>query len=399
MRVWRLNPLQRNCLSGFFHLLARRTLLAVFVILEVSQALANGHRPAPEVREADFSGKSYLSVEDVAEAMKGHLHWYPVSQRVDLSFQTHNVQFFMGSNQAVIDGQPVRIASVPIHDERGLWVAGSFFQNGPLARAFQRRIDFPVPKAVPEAGKPVTPMTSVVQPVIPELTPHAIQRIVIDPGHGGKDPGTVGASGTEEKAVNLWLAQELADALREKDYEVLLTRTDDSFIPLAERAALANHYHADLFISLHCNASLSSRLSGFEVYFLSEKTSDPHANAVARMENASLALEGKTPPSSVQAVLRSLMKNANINKASQLGAIIERSVARQLSQNDRGVKQAGFYVLRDAHMPAVLIEIGFLSNREEERRLQDAHYRDRMVRAIEKGILEYDRRHAEKSRT
>src|SRR5258708_32045424 len=141
---------------------------------------------------------------------------------------------------------------------------------------------------------------------------------------------------------------ELADALREKDFEVLLTRTDDTFIPLRERAALANRYKADLFISVHCNASLSSKMNGFEVYILSEKASDPHAAAVARLENASLELEGKSPSAPVQAVLRSLVKNANINRSAQLGGIMDRQVGEQLSQNKTGLQQAAFYVLRGA---------------------------------------------------
>jgi N-acetylmuramoyl-L-alanine amidase len=393
-------------LGGLFDLWAKLGSPVLVICLGASLAYANGRRPAPDVRETIFSGTSYLSVEDVARTMNGHLHWYPVSQRVDLTFQSHNVQFLVGSESAVVDGQPGHVRPAPRQDDRGLWVTRNFFQEGPLARYFLKRIEFPVsetresqappvPQAAPGRAAPPVPVS---KPPASQPIPHAIRRIVIDPGHGGKDPGTVGTTGTEEKTVNLWMAQELADALRAKDYEVLLTRTDDSYIPLAGRAELANKYRADLFVSLHCNASLSSRLNGFEVYFLSEKASDPHADAVARMENASLALEGKMPSRPVQVVLRSLMKNANINKASQLGAIIERAAAQQLSQLDRGVKQAGFYVLRDAQMPAILIEMGFLSNREEERRLRNPAYRERMVRAIETGILQYDERRRAKAR-
>ena len=219
---------------------------------------------------------------------------------------------------------------------------------------------------------------------------------MIDPGHGGKDPGTVGVKGTEEKAVNLWMGLELADALRAKDFEVLLTRTDDTFIPLAQRSTLANHYKADLFISLHCNASLSSKLSGFEVYILSEKASDSHAAAVARLENASLELEGKVPSAPVQAVLRSLAKNANIKRSAKLGSIMDREVGERLDQPDAGLQQAAFYVLRGAEMPAVLLEIGFLSNKAEEKRLASPSYRKKMIQAIEASIMEFDKKEASK---
>ena len=218
---------------------------------------------------------------------------------------------------------------------------------------------------------------------------------MIDPGHGGRDPGAVGPHGIEEKTINLQLAQELADLLRDRyQYEVLLTRTDDSFVPLEGRAALANRQNADLFISIHCNASLSSKLKGFEVYFLSERASDPHADAVARFENAPLALEGKPVPSpnQVAAVLRSLVKTANINEASALGALISRHMGERLSEPSLGVKQAAFYVLRGAEMPAVLVETAFLTNPKEEKLLQKESFRKEFVEGLSAGIAAYDER-------
>jgi N-acetylmuramoyl-L-alanine amidase len=188
------------------------------------------------------------------------------------------------------------------------------------------------------------------------------------------------------------MANELADELRAKDFQVLLTRTDDSFVPLDERTALANKHKADLFISLHCNASTSQSLNGFEVYFLSEKATNARAEAVARQENASLELEGKKPSSAVQSVLASLVINANINRAAQLGAMINREVTAQVSQADLGVKQAQFYVLRGAHMPAVLVELGFLTNKKEERLLSSESYRRKLARAIAKSIIDFDQK-------
>jgi N-acetylmuramoyl-L-alanine amidase len=224
---------------------------------------------------------------------------------------------------------------------------------------------------------------------------HAIRRIVIDPGHGGKDPGAVGPHGVEEKTMNLALAEKLAELLRDRfHYEVILTRLDDTFIPLEGRAALANRQNADLFISIHCNASLSSKLKGFEVYFLSERASDPHADAVARFENAPLALEGKPAPSprQVAAVLRSLVKTANINEASALGSLIDRHVGEKLSEPSLGVKQAAFYVLRGADMPAVLVETAFLTNAQEERLLKSEAFQNRFAEGIAAGVVAYDER-------
>src|SRR5258708_5651654 len=136
-------------------------------------------------------------------------------------------------------------------------------------------------------------------------------------------------------------------------------------------------------------------MNGFEVYILSEKASDPHAAAVARLENASLELEGKSPSAPVQAVLRSLVKNANINRSAQLGGIMDRQVGEQLSQNKTGLQQAAFYVLRGAVMPAILIELGFLSNKVEERHLEDPTYRKKLIQAIETSIVEFDKKQQE----
>jgi N-acetylmuramoyl-L-alanine amidase len=295
-------------------------------------------------------------------------------------------------------GQPT------VKNEDGFWVPASFFASDVFFRAARSRLEWPPASEKQETKdegrvKTDTPPTAVVispSSLVPQPSMvHAIKRIVIDPGHGGKDPGATGPHGVDEKTINLRLAQELADTLRDTyGYEVLLTRMDDTFIPLEERAKLANRYNADLFISLHCNASTSSKLRGFEVYFLSEKASDPHADAVARSENAVLALEGKDVPSPnrVKAVLRSLVKTANINEASALGSLLDRHLAERLSEPSLGVKQAAFYVLRGAEMPAVLIETGFVSNPQEERLLQDDNFRQKLIEGIAAGIVAYDER-------
>jgi len=146
--------------------------------------------------------------------------------------------------------------------------------------------------------------------------------------------------------------------------------------------------------SIHCNASLSSKLKGFEVYFLSERASDPHADAVARFEKRSSGPGSKQVPSprQVAAVLRSLVKTANINEASALGSLIDRHVGERLSEPSLGVKQAAFYVLRGAEMPAVLIETAFLTNAKEERLLRSGTFQNRFAEGIAAGVAAYDER-------
>lgn len=223
-----------------------------------------------------------------------------------------------------------------------------------------------------------------------------IRVIVVDPGHGGKDAGAVGKKGTLEKDVNLAIAKALAKALRSAGgYEVRLTRTTDEFISLQDRAEFANKIKADLFISVHCNAALSRSSKGFEIYFLSERSTDDAAAAVARRENASIELEG--PADKVQAkvaqLLWSLAKTETLNDASELAALVHKHAQKELDDVDtRGVKQAGFYVLKWAQMPAVLVESAFITNPKEESLLRSSQYINRLIGTVVRGVQEYERR-------
>lgn len=222
-----------------------------------------------------------------------------------------------------------------------------------------------------------------------------VRVIVIDPGHGGKDAGAVGRKGTLEKDVNLSIATALAKSLRAGGrYEVHLTRTGDDFVSLQDRAEFANGLKADLFISVHCNAALSSRSTGFEIYFLSERATDDAAAAVARRENAAIELEG--PADKVQAkvaqLLWSLAKTETLNESSELAALVHDHARKELDVDSRGVKQAGFYVLKWARMPAVLVESAFITNPKEEGLLRSSRYVAKVVRAVESGIQDYERR-------
>jgi N-acetylmuramoyl-L-alanine amidase len=359
-----------------------------------------------------FNGCPYVSLAQVASAVDGQVHWRSVAHTVELTLHGHKVSFLWNSWYAHLDDDArVRLEQPTVKNGEGFWVPISFFSGPEFFSATGSRVEWqgtpvhahstakalPIPEPAAPAPKHVAvavPMPAVAPAPVVTHTLRAVRRIVLDPGHGGKDPGTVGGHGVEEKALNLMFAQSLAELLRERyGYEVLLTRTDDTFIPLAQRARIANQWNADLFVSLHCNASLSSKLRGFEVYFLSEKASDAHASAVARAENASLALEDhETVPAPLKALLRSLVKNANINDSSALGSLIDHDVNNRQRTKSLGIQQAGFYVLRGAEMPAVLIESGFLSNSKEERLLQDANYRQHMMEDVGNAIDAYDKR-------
>lgn len=228
----------------------------------------------------------------------------------------------------------------------------------------------------------------------PARSAGAVRRIVLDPGHGGKDVGAMGKRGTKEKDVNLEIALQLARILRvQGGYEVLLTRTDDTFIPLEERSAYANRNRADLFLSIHCNASLKKKEGGFEIYFLSEKATDDQAQATADLENSVLALEKSAKPnSSVTQLLMSMARTEFINQSSLLCRTIFNAVKASGEVPMREVKQAQFHVLRGAQMPAVLVETAFITFDQEEKKLRKKAFRADMAEAIFKGIRTYEGR-------
>jgi N-acetylmuramoyl-L-alanine amidase len=254
----------------------------------------------------------------------------------------------------------------------------------------------PMPKASPAtvlAPPPRSrPRTDIDAPYL-ALSP--LRTIVIDPGHGGKDVGAVGPHGTLEKEANLQIALALAKVLnKEGRFKVILTRTDDRFVPLQERSSIANKAKADLFISLHCNAGLNPEAHGFEVYFLSEKASDDEAAAVARRENAVVELEGIAGKArlELEGLLWSLARNEHMNDSSAIAGHITLQVAQRLSMLNRGVKQAGFYVLRGTSMPAILVETAFITHPKEEGLLRSARFHQKMVDALYAGLLDYEKK-------
>jgi len=216
-----------------------------------------------------------------------------------------------------------------------------------------------------------------------------LRRIVVDAGHGGKDPGAVGFSGTFEKNVTLAMAKTLARKLeRELECEVILTRSGDTFLELEERTAIANKVGADLFISIHANANNNRRARGIETYYLNFSKNDKAVEVVARENGTSLKQVGD-----LELILMDLLANSKINESSRLAAEIQKSMVRNLKQHykvkDLGVRQGPFYVLLGATMPSVLVETAFISNKAEEKLLMNRTYQERAASAIVKGVRSY----------
>jgi len=214
--------------------------------------------------------------------------------------------------------------------------------------------------------------------------------LVIDPGHGGKDPGAIGATGLREKDVVLKVAKILREEAENRlGWRVILTRENDEFLPLEKRTEIANKVGGDLFVSIHCNASYNRFQKGVETYFLSF-TTDREALRLAARENG-------VPPSKIDAlqlILYDLMLRAKVDESEKLASLVQTSLIVLLNNPhcqtyDLGVKRAPFIVLVGAKMPSILVEIGFISNPDEERKFKDDSYLEKIAEGVLQGLENY----------
>lgn len=218
-----------------------------------------------------------------------------------------------------------------------------------------------------------------------------VHRIVIDPGHGGKDPGAVNRLlGLQEKEITLDIGKRLNAILNEhREFEIILTRPRDEYVPLEKRAAIANSNLGDIFVSIHTNSAPRLAARGVESYYLNV-TADPWAMEVAALENA---MSSKSM-ADMRTILDQILQNSKISESRILSQFIQGSMVANLQRKydaiaDLGVKKAPFYVLLGAQMPSALVEVSFLSNRDEARRLGVPEYRQAVAAGLYLGIINF----------
>jgi N-acetylmuramoyl-L-alanine amidase len=222
------------------------------------------------------------------------------------------------------------------------------------------------------------------------VEPPGIHTIVIDPGHGGKEVGAIGPGGLMEKDATLMLCRRLAAALEAKlKTRVILTRNDDTVVPLDQRTAIANQYHADLFLSVHMNAAIVKGAHGAETYFLSLDASDKLAEKAAEVENASKASAAPASSSDLKLMLWDLAQQEYLNESSRLAQAVQEEMNRITGVQSRGVKQAPFKVLVGATMPAALVEVAFITNPDEESKIKSDAFQNTVVEALTKAVERY----------
>lgn len=219
-------------------------------------------------------------------------------------------------------------------------------------------------------------------------------KVLLDPGHGGKDLGAQGFFSISEKTVALSMGKMVRRELEKLSkthpsgtpIEIRLTRDTDNFLPLRERVAKANEWGADLFVSLHANSSQFPKVRGFEVYFLDAEASDEHASKVAHMENAGATVPVKN---NVLSILSDAQTTNHVNESSHFAESVFSSMAVRAITQARSVRQGPFTVLHGTTMPAILIEVGYVTNVEDALNLSKDSYLKRLSNAISNGIFEY----------
>src|SRR5664280_1867330 len=281
-------------------------------------------------------------------------------------------------------------------------VARLFVRGGNITIVFREKDLVPnvyalgaPPRLVVDVAKRGSPAPSVVSPPVPSPAPRP-KTIVLDPGHGGVEEGAKGPGGLLEKDATLALTKTIQEVLQRRGYHVVMTRLSDATVGLDDRAAQANAAKADVFISIHCNASRAATAHGTEVYYLSLDASDRAAALLAESENATPALTPETAEKNaavrdLDLILWDLAQNQHLSASARLAEIVQADFNRLLGITTRGVKQAPFRVLVGVNAPAVLVEVAFITNPDEEIRIGSDEFRRQTAETLAGSLDTYFR--------
>lgn len=320
-----------------------------------------------------FDGGEYLSLARLCDVYGLDYKWDGIVKVASVQKKSNRVIVRAYSQTVLVNGEAKKIDRPVILNDGTLFVPVSFARSvmGPILGVLPAR---GIPEA-PEGPKKF-----------------AIKTIVIDAGHGGKDPGAIGRRAhLREKEMTLAVARKLRDILSGSGIKVVMTRDSDEFVSLPRRADIANRSRADLFVSIHINSSRSKLMRGFECYYLSTATDD-NARAVEAFENSSLKISedaSRERSDTLDKTLWDMTLTENRLESAELASYICDSITRSLTIGNRGIRAARFYVLKHTSMPSVLVEAGYISNRYEEMKLRDDSFLDRIAEAIADGILKY----------
>ncbi|MFA5005783.1 MAG: N-acetylmuramoyl-L-alanine amidase [Candidatus Omnitrophota bacterium] len=315
-----------------------------------------------------IGGSAYYPLASLCERRNIELNYDAVTRIVNLERDAKRVTLRPGDALILIDGRPTRLIH-PVDIYQGTVVVPRQFKEQVLDVLFKQPVSYQ------------RYATARIR----------LHKVVIDPGHGGNDPGAIGRTGLREKDVNLDIAKRLSALLKQEGVQTVMTRSTDKFIPLPVRVNIANHSGADLFVSVHSNASRTRSLNGFEVYYVAPSVSDSK-RAYFSTRNATLDLKDAEFASSstdLKAIIWDMIYTNSRAESIELSHSICRSIDSDLNVKILGVKSARFQVLKGIKMPGVLVETGFVSNYSEEKLLRSNAYRQKIAEGILEGIRDY----------
>lgn len=355
--------INKNLLKIFFY---------CYLLFAICQLLTGcATIPTTEALPAyNINGAVYYSLVSLCDSRNIDWQYDTFTRTAVLTSGLHKINLRAGDTFVLVDGRPLEI-NHPVDIYQGTLVVPYKFKE----------------QVIDDLFKESYPLQKIAFPIL------KIKKIVIDAGHGGVDPGATGKSGLREKDVNLDIAKRLSILLRSEGIEVVMTRTIDRFVPLSTRVEIANNARADLFLSIHANANRVRRLNGFEVYYVAGTVSDSK-RAYAAAKSAVLNLDSACFASQsldLKAILWDMTYTYSRAESIELSRAICRSIDSNLGVPALRIKGAGFQILKEARMPAVLIEVGFLSNYDEERKLKNSYYRQKVVESIAQGVGDYAR--------
>jgi N-acetylmuramoyl-L-alanine amidase len=377
-----------------------------FLWLENSRSLMLGNVQANQVTlkygsEEKYSRLVFQSVNPIpftVQAEGNNLVLIPQTQDFSVGFQS--TTFEDGVVQNVI---------TETRENRKVFRIATGIQYGSY-RTFELKdpprfvIDFYRKGSTTEAPEETVPVPSQSQTAPPTLLPSPISNkkvIVIDPGHGGTETGAKGQNGTLEKDVTMSISRKLKGIIEGNGMRAILTRDGDQVVTLDDRTSKANNNKADLFISIHANATIRGKARGAETYFLSTQATDDEARNIAAVENNAIGLNQTAPviDEDLKLILWDMAQTEYLTESSKLAEIIQQELNTALGVSNRGIKQAPFRVLTGAMMPAILVEVGFINNPDEEKMMVDGEYQTKIASAIFRSIQSFQAGSYEASKT
>ncbi|MBL7072057.1 MAG: N-acetylmuramoyl-L-alanine amidase [Candidatus Omnitrophica bacterium] len=334
-----------------------------------------------------IEGKSYVLLVDICDANGINWDWDSISRRITLEKNGLETVLLLGSRYYYTQ-DVIKKLSAPVILKKGSVYVPLKFARGKVRDLFALGKKYKIAHTKSKTAKEKQD----IQPKKSARKKYEIKKVVIDPGHGGKDPGAVSRSGLYEKTVVLDVAKKIKKLLEQEGIDVTMTRDSDIFIPLGKRARIANENDADLFVSIHANANNNRWIKGFEIYCLTDKATDDNARALAASENSALEYEeGSFANSSkmTEAIVWDLKFSENREESIELAESIYEDVSEKMNLKKKNVRSARFYVLKGTEMPSVLVELSYLSNKTDENNLKKSSYKQKLAEGIVSGILNY----------